>query len=174
MPAITPFGAFHTVLSLIAVAAGIAALVRDREISPRKRVGKIYILMTVLTCLTGFGIFHHGGFGKPHVLGVITLLVLAVAWQASRFGKAARYVETVSYSLTFFFHLIPGVTETATRLPVGAPLVASQEAPALQAAIGALFLLFLICVALQVRQLRAQNRKPNEKAWLPGSPAASN
>jgi hypothetical protein len=37
----------------------------------------VYIWTTVLTCLTGFGIFQHGGFGKPHALGVITLLVLA-------------------------------------------------------------------------------------------------
>ena len=31
---------------------------------------------TVITCLTGFGIFRHGGFGNPHVLGVVTLIVL--------------------------------------------------------------------------------------------------
>ena len=85
-------------------------------------VGKVYIVTTVLTCLTGFGIFQHGGFGKPHMLGIITLVVLGVAWLAGYtgvFGRLAPYIETVSYSATFLFHMIPGITETTTRLPLG-------------------------------------------------------
>jgi uncharacterized membrane protein len=160
MLGLTPLGAIHTAISLIAVVAGLIALVRDHAISPRNRVGSIYVIATVLTCLTGFGIFQHGGFGAPHALGIITLVVLGVAALAGRrpglFGRASRYVETVSYSLTFFFHMIPGVTETSTRLPPGAPLVANREAPALQAVIGLLFVAFLIGAALQVRQLRSE------------------
>src|SRR5882762_1114728 len=71
---LTQLGVIHTAISLIAVAAGLIAFFRDKEISPRNGVGKIYIIATVLTCLTGFGIFQHGGFGKPHTLGIITLI----------------------------------------------------------------------------------------------------
>jgi hypothetical protein len=66
-----------------------------------------------------------------------------------------RYVETVSYSATLFFHFIPGITETSTRLPPGSPLVANADAPALQLATGVLFVAFLIGATLQVRQLRS-------------------
>ena len=66
---LTQLGVIHTAVSLIAVGAGLIALFRDKEISPRNGVGKIYIIATILTCLTGFGIFQHGGFGKPHALG---------------------------------------------------------------------------------------------------------
>ena len=107
----------------------------------------------------GFGIFQHGGFGKPHALGIITLVVLGVAALAGNtkiFGRASRYVETISYSATFLFHLIPGVTETTTRLPPGAPLLSSPDAPELQVASGVLFVLFLIGAALQARRLHAQ------------------
>lgn len=159
MAGLTTLGVVHTTISLIAVAAGLIALARDKEISPRNRLGQVYVIMTVLTCLTGFGIFQHGGFGKPHVLGVLTLVVLAVAAVAgySRlFGRASPYVETVSYSATFFFHWIPAITETSTRLPLGAPLVANAEAPELQAATAALFVVFLIGVTLQVLRLRAR------------------
>jgi uncharacterized membrane protein len=76
MVGLTPLGTFHTAISLIAVVAGFIALVRDKEISPKNLVGKIYVITTVITCLTGFGIFQHGGFGKPHVLGIITLVVV--------------------------------------------------------------------------------------------------
>lgn len=157
---LTTLGFIHTLISLVALGAGFAALVRDKAIMPGNTLGQVYIWATVLTCLTGFGIFQHGGFGKPHALGVMTLLVLGLAAVAERtalFGRAAAYVATVSYSLTVFFHFVPGVTETFTRLPVGAPLFTSPEDPALEKVVGAIFLLFLVGAALQVRRLRAAN-----------------
>ena len=160
---LTQLGAVHTAISLVAVAAGLIALFRDKEISPRNGVGKIYIIATILTCLTGFGIFQHGGFGKPHALGIITLIVLGVAYVAGYtklYGRLSPYIETVSYSATFLFHLIPGITETATRLPLGAPLLPNANAPALQAATAVLVVLFLIGAALQVRRLRARLGRP--------------
>jgi uncharacterized membrane protein len=162
MLGLTPLGIVHTAISLIAVAAGAIALIRDKEISPRNRVGQIYIITTILTCLTGFGIFQHGGFGKPHVLGIITLLVLAmaaVARYSTLFGRASTYVETVSYSATFFFHMIPGITETSTRLPLGAPLVANADAKELEVVAAVLFVLFLIGAMLQILRIRSIRRQ---------------
>jgi uncharacterized membrane protein len=155
---LTPLGIVHTTISLVAVMAGLAALLRDKAISSQNRLGRIYIVTTVITCLTGFGIFQHGGFGKPHVLGIVTLVTLGVAWIAGHskaFGRASRYVETVGYSATFLFHLIPGITETTTRLPLGAPLLPNADAPQLQVTTGVLFVLFLVGATLQVRALRA-------------------
>src|SRR5436309_5225615 len=156
---LTPLGTFHTAISLIAVVAGFVALARDREISTKSAAGSLFFWGTVITCLTGFGIFQHGGFGKPHVLGIVTLIVLGVAYVAGYtklYGRASPYIETVSYSATFFFHMIPGVTETTTRLPQGAPLLPNADAPALQVAAGVLFVVFLIGATLQVRRLRAR------------------
>ena len=164
MLGLTPLGAFHTAISLIALAAGLIALVRDKQISARNLLGKVYVAATIVTCVTGFGIFQHGGFGNAHVLGLVTLLVLgvaAVAGHSNLFGRASRYVETVGYSATVFFHLIPAVTEASTRLPPGSPLVANAEAPALRVAIGVLFIAFLIGATLQVRRLRAARLAPS-------------
>jgi hypothetical protein len=158
MLGLTNLGAIHTLISLVALCAGLAATVRDKAILPDSGLGQVYLWTTVLTCLTGFGIFQHGGFGKPHALGVITLLVLGVAELARRsslFGKLAAYVVAVSYSLTLFFHFVPGVTETFTRLPAGAPLFSSPEDPALQKLVGTIFGVFLVGAVLQVRRLRA-------------------
>jgi uncharacterized membrane protein len=157
---LTNLGIVHTAISIVALAAGVTALVRDRLISPSNTTGRVYVWTTVLTSLTGFPIMQHGGFGKPHVLGILTLVVLGVAWAAGRsqLGPASRQIAVVSYSATFFFHLIPAFTETATRLPVGAPLVADRDGPELQAAAGALFLLFLLGATLQVRRMRSTPR----------------
>ena len=101
------------------------------------------------------------------MLGIITLVVLGIAGVAGTtrlFGRASRYVETVSYSATFLFHMIPAISETSTRLPAGAPLVASPDAPALQAATGVLLVAFLIGATLQVLRLRARGQEQNRTA----------
>lgn len=161
MLGLTPLGIIHTAISLIAVLAGLVALIRDKQIAVDNLVGRTYWVATVLTCLSSLGIFQHGGFGKPHALAIITLVVLGVAAAArwSRvFGRASVYVETVAYSLTFFFHLVPGLTEASTRLPPGAPLVSSPQAPELQLASAILFLLFLVGATLQVLRLACRER----------------
>jgi len=88
-------------------------------------------------------------------LGVIhTLISLVVAaWKIQ-----SVKVATVLYSLTFLFHMIPAVTETTTRLPLGAPLLPDAEAPELKAITGVLLLLFLAGVSLQLRRLKAQGK----------------
>jgi uncharacterized membrane protein len=154
---LTPLGTFHTAISLVAVGAGIVAFIRYGGISPRSKSGMLYIVTTVIVCVTGFGIFQHGGFGKPHVLGVITLVVLAIAAIAGRtriFGSASPHVETVGYSATFFFHMIPALAEGATRLPPRAPLFDNPEAPELQLVTGLFFLVFLLGAGYQVWRLR--------------------
>ena len=107
----------------------------------------------MITCITGFGIFQHGGFGKPHALGVLTLLVLAMVTATHLFGRWSTQVQTVGYSATFLFHWIPGVTETSTRLPVGKPLFDSPEATGLQIIGAVLFLIFLVGAYVQVKRL---------------------
>jgi hypothetical protein len=157
MASLTTLGIIHTAISLLAVGAGIVAFGRSGKISPVSRAGRLYLWMTVITCVTGFGIFQHGGFGKPHALGVLTLLVLGVASIARRtrlFGENSIYVETVSYTLTFFFHMVPALTETFTRLPASAPVFSSPDDPVLAHVTGLFFLGFLAGVAWQIRQLR--------------------
>lgn len=125
MLGLTELGVVHTAISLVAVIAGAIELIRSKEISVGRRTGKIYLWSTISTCLTGFGLFQRGGFGIPHALGILTLVILglAVLSRLTRvFGGASKYIETIGLSTTFFFHMIPGVTETFTRLPIDAPI----------------------------------------------------
>ena len=157
---LTSLGIFHTIISLLAVIAGAILLIRDRKISWDTSIGKFYVVATIIVCVTGFGIFQHGGFGKPHALGILTLIVFCIAFATSKkstlFGRYTPYVETISYSTTFFFHLVPAITETGTRLPLSSPLASSPDDPNIQAAIGICFVLFVIGVVLQVRSLRGK------------------
>ena len=155
MSALTPLGIVHTAISLVAVGAGLAALVRDREIAPASRLGQVYLWATVLTCVTGFGIFQHGGFGKPHALGILTLVLLAAAFLAPRvvfFGRRAVPIATAIWSFTFFLHLVPGVTETSTRLPLAAPFFPNADDPTLAKVIAGVALVSFALIALQWRR----------------------
>lgn len=161
MAGLTSLGIVHTAISLAALGSAVVSFVHHRRILPTTMSGLVYIITTVLTCLTGFGIFQHGGFGKPHALGIVTLVALGVAiltrWRAP-FSRRSEAVETVCYSGTVFLSLIPGITETVTRLPSGSPLVDSPDAPALQAAIGVLFLVFVVAATLQLRWIARRGR----------------
>jgi uncharacterized membrane protein len=157
MLGLTLFGLVHTLISLVAVIAGAISFMLDGRISPRNALGKVYVVFTIASCLTALGIFHHGGFGPPHVVAVLTLGVLALAACARLtgvFGRGSRYVETISYSATFLFHMIPAVTETTTRLPLGAPLIENADSPTLKALYLVMLIAFLVGAAVQAMQLR--------------------
>lgn len=167
---LTSLGVVHTAISLVALGAGIVSLVRHKEIAPQTGVGRLYIVTTVLVCLTGFPIMQHGGPGPAHVLGVLTLLTLGFAWAVPRFGLLGSWgpaLVRLAYSTTFLFHLVPTLAESTTRLPYGHPLFASQDAEGLKPFTGALFLSFAVLAVVQFVWFRNQSRKS-----LPGAEPA--
>jgi uncharacterized membrane protein len=157
---ISQFGMFHTLIALIAVISGLIALFRYGEIGTRTRSGALYVWFTVATAVTGLFIFRHGSFGPPHILAILTLLVLAIAYAAERYSDSglARYLAVLGYSLTLFFHLIPGLTETGTRVPIDDPAFTGPEDPTLKALVGAGFLVYLVGAAVQVARIRRSRR----------------
>lgn len=156
MLGLSALGAVHTAIALVAVLSGFTLSLRFGRIGADLALGKAYIVCTALACLTSLGIFMHGGFNVAHSLALITLAVLGVALAAGRHrdtSRAATYVETLGYSTTLFFHMIPALNETFTRIPVGAPLFTGPDDPALQRVFGFVFLAYLLGIALQVRHI---------------------
>jgi hypothetical protein len=111
----------------------------------------------VATCLTGLPIFRHGTIGPPHIIGVLTLAAFAVAFAAGKgaLGRASARVEAISYWVTLLLLGVATVTETLTRLPPSAPLVASPDAGVLKVLDLGLLVLFVIGLTRQLRRLRA-------------------
>lgn len=156
MLGITPFGLFHTAVSLVSLCAGLYALARHGDIRYARRGGRLYLWATVVTCGSGFFIVRHGGFSEAHALGIATLAVLAFAWAAER-GAAdhglRRVVAALAYTLSVFFHFIPGYNETLVRLPVGAPLISGPRDPFLLLLVGITFGVFALFGAWQAWRL---------------------
>ncbi|MET0791017.1 MAG: hypothetical protein ABW061_05805 [Polyangiaceae bacterium] len=166
---LTSLGVVHTAISLVALGAGILSMFRNKEIAAQATVGRVYIVTTILVCLTGFPIMQHGGPGPAHALGVLTLLTLGFAWAVPRYGllgSRGPALVRLAYSTTLLFHLVPTLAESTTRLPYGHPLFASQDDPGLKPFTGALFLTFAVLAVVQYVWFRNQSRKsmPGEEA----------
>jgi uncharacterized membrane protein len=156
MLGLTPVGVVHTAVALVGLVSGFWALARYKEISLRNALGQCYVVTTFLSAVTALFIYQHGVFGPGHVLAVLTLIALAVGTLAKR----SRRVQAICFTSTILFHLIPGFTETLTRIPSGAPILPNQEAPELRVIAGVLVVLLAIGLALQLRWLRRQTPSP--------------
>ncbi|CAN7254197.1 hypothetical protein LJR168_001107 [Pseudoxanthomonas sp. LjRoot168] len=157
MLGITPFGWFHTAISLVSLFGGLYALLRYHDIRYATPLGKTYTWFTVATCITSFFLMRTGKLSEAHGLTVLTLVVLGAAVLLGRgavSGSWRHVAASLAFTLTVYFHFIPGFTETLTRVPVGAPLVSGPQDPLLQKLVGATLLVFLAGMALQVRALR--------------------
>ena len=158
---ISALGAFHTVLSVIPVAAGLSAFVRQGRINPATSIGKVYLGGMLASILTSFGLSSTGHFNAGHALGIVALLAMAVGTFAPRvhiLGRATEYLQTLAMSFSFFLLLIPGTNETLTRLPAGHPLASGIDSPIVQSALAGLFGLFLIGTAYQMFKLAGRRR----------------
>lgn len=159
MLGITPFGLLHTLISLISLIAGLAALVRVGELSSRGALGAAYVGGTIASCVTGLFIFRTGVFNEAHALSIVTLSVLAIAWFAERSarpGSLRRIVAVLSYTLTLFFHFIPTLNETLVRFPLGNPFITGPKDPQLLPLVGGTFVVFIIVMIVQVIRIRRE------------------
>ena len=124
----TPFTWFHTILSLVALATGFVA-VRDLFASRTPpTLTAIYVATAVLTDVTGFGFSFP--FGASHVVGIVSLVVLAgviAAYYVFHLSGPWRWIYAagqvvVLYFLVFvlvaqFFKKIPALTPTLSEPP---------------------------------------------------------
>ncbi|MGZ3943889.1 MAG: hypothetical protein ACXVJB_03050 [Mucilaginibacter sp.] len=154
-------GIIHTAISVFALIAAFAALSQEGKINPQSVTGKLYIWLTIITCLTGFPIMKTGHPTGGHYLGVIILILLPLAIYANRlFGKAGVYIQVILMSTTLFLSMIPAVIETLTRLPISHPLAGGPNDPILQKALLAVVLLYLVGVCYQTIKIRSQGKAP--------------
>ena len=154
-------GIIHTALSILAILAGLYALYLSGKIDPKTGLGKWYIWLTILTCITGFPIMKLGHPTAGHFLGIIILVLLPIgiyARQLRIFGKLARYVQIFIISTTLFFSFVPAIVETLTRLPVSHPIADGPNDPLLQKFLLGLALIYFIGVVYQIVKLRASHK----------------
>jgi hypothetical protein len=87
------------------------------------------VILTILTCLTSFGVMKTNKFTPAHGVSALILVLTLLALYARRlFGARGPRIETILMSSTLFFSFIPAITETLTRLPISHPIAENPDA----------------------------------------------
>ena len=111
-----------------------------------------------MACVTSFGLSKAGGFNPGHALGIIILILLAVAYllreEKIKSSKNLFFLQTFCMTTTLFLSLLPAINETLTRIPRGHPLAESPESPAVQVSVKILFAVYLIGIIFQFFKVR--------------------
>jgi Sec-independent protein secretion pathway component TatC len=153
---ISPIGWLHTLGSLPAIPLAAYMLVRHGRIAPETGPGRAYFWFMLLGVLTVYPIAHQP---VSSIVATVTLVFLLVGYGIALWRPAKRlwaYVQTMSLSITVFLLMVPTVTESLRRLPVGDPVVTDLKDPLLLGVQGALFLGLILGIPLQVRALYKQ------------------
>src|SRR3982074_1601900 len=107
------FTLVHVALSLIGIVAGAIVLVGMFGAKRHEGWAALFLATTVLTSVTGF-FFHSASFGPPHVVGVISLVVLAAAILALYVFHLAgfwRWVYIVGATTALYLNAFVGVVQ---------------------------------------------------------------
>lgn len=148
-------GIGHTIISIMALIVAAIGLFKQGAINPFSRLGKQYSILTAIACVSAFGLSKTGHFNAGHALGILILLLLATAYLLGKKKKSIFvYIVLFCMSTTIFLSLIPGISETLTRLPTGHPFADGPSSPVLLNALKILFVLFLTGLVTQILLLR--------------------
>jgi hypothetical protein len=83
------FTLLHVIISLLGIASGLVVLAGMLGGRLLNGWNGFFLLTTIATSVTGF-MFHSKSFGPPHIVGVISLIVLAVALFALYLSPTGR------------------------------------------------------------------------------------
>ena len=161
---ISPLGWLHTLGSLPAIPLAIYMLVKHGRIAPETKSGQAYFWFMLLGVLTVYPIAHQP---VSSIVATITLVFLLIGYGIALWRPEKRlwaYVQTISLSITVFLLMVPTVSESLRRLPVGDPLATDLKDPLLLGVQGALFLALIVGIPLQVRALYKQRSHRDQVA----------
>ena len=142
---VAAFTTLHVAITLIGIAAGfvfLGGLAAGRFLSGWNAV---FLIFTILTSVTGF-FFHSKAFGPPHVVGVISLIILAVAVFALYVGKRQglwRPAYTVLATAAGWFNAFVLVTQLYQKFPTLHELAPNGNEPVFLLSQGITLLIFI-------------------------------
>src|SRR5258708_7701402 len=125
-----PIGIFtqlHVLISLIGIVTGIVVLSAMLKGRHARYWVEAFLVTTIATSVTGF--VFHSKFGPPSVIGVISLVVLAVALTALYGFKLLghwRWIYVPSPAINFYLNIFGAVVPPIQKVAVFSSLVATQ------------------------------------------------
>ncbi len=152
----------HVVISLIGIAAGFAVMVGMIKGRRLDRWTALFLTMTVLTSLTGFGFLAYGippgGFSPGIAIGIVSMIVLPVAIYA-RYARQMighwRWIYVVTAIVAQYLNFLVLIVQSFQKVPALHELAPMQNEPPFQIAQGVALLIFVAWGILALKKFRA-------------------
>jgi hypothetical protein len=148
------FTLFHVILSLLGIASGLVVVIGMLVAKRLDGWTALFLATTVLTSVTGF-LFHSAHFGPPHVIGLLSLLLLVLAILARysyHMAGSWRWVYVVSAMLSLYLNVFVGVVQSFQKVPLLQPLAPTGSEPPFAIAQGLVLLAFVVLTVFALKR----------------------
>jgi hypothetical protein len=157
------FTLVHVVLSLVGIFAGFVVLFGMFGSKKLDRWTALFLATTVLTSVTGFP-FPRDHILPSHIVGVISLVVLAIAIYARYSHYLAgpwRWIYVVGAVVALYLNVFVAVVQSFLKVPTLNALAPTQSEPPFLVAQSAVLLIF---IALAVVAIKSFHPRPDTSA----------
>jgi hypothetical protein len=148
----------HVIASLIAILVGLFVLYGLISTRLPSQWTAIFLATTILTSVTGFPLAPFG-FDPPRAVGVISLVLLAIAvaaYYAFRLAGAWRWIFVGSAVAALYLNVFVLIVQSFTKLPFLKALAPTQSEPPFVATQAVALVAFIALGVWAVRSFRRQ------------------
>ena len=152
------FTQLHTIISLVAIATGLIAMIAFARGSWLGATMHIFVWTTVATTVTGF-LFPFNGFTPAIGTGIVSSVVLVVllfALYQSKLQGGARTVFAVTATISLYLNLFVLVVQSFLKIPALHALAPLGKEPPFAAAQGVVLIASIALGYLSVKAARRQ------------------
>jgi hypothetical protein len=153
---LSAFTLFHVVISLIGIGSGFIVVFGLLAGNRLNSWTTIFLVSTVATSVTGF-LFPFHGFKPSYVVGILSLIVLALAILARcifHLAGAWRWVYVVSAIVALYFNVFVAVVQSFEKQPALKALAPTQTEPPFLIAQLVTMAIFIVLGIFSVRRFR--------------------
>lgn len=157
------FTMLHVILSLVGIFAGFVVVFGMFSSKTLEGWTALFLATTVLTSATGF-LFPREHILPSHIVGVISLVVLAIAIYAlysRHLAGSWRWIYVVGAVVALYLNVFVAVFQSFLKLPALNALAPTQSEPPFLVAQSVVLLIF---IALAVMAIRSFHPQPDTSA----------
>ena len=152
----------HVLISLVGIGSGLVVMYGLLNGKRLEGWTAVFLASTVLTSVTGFG-FPFTHLGPPHKVGIVSLVVLAVAIVTRyplRLAGPWQRVYVVCAALALYLNVFVGVVQAFLKVPTLKALAPKQTEPPFVVAQGVVFALFVVLAIVAAIRFRTAGAVP--------------
>ena len=153
------FTAFHTILSLVGILAGLVALYGWLASRHLAAWTALFLGTTVLTSVTGY-FFPRDQILPSHVVGALSLVLLALAIAALygyRLAGAWRWIYVATATIALYLNVFVLVVQGFLKVPMLNALAPTQKEPPFLIAQAVVLVLFAVLGFVAVRSFHPRS-----------------